>query len=102
MSEVTIKRGDTLNLLLTFTDDSGAPIDLSAVTLASQVRAPNDDLVATLPIAVTDETGIATVQILTNQQWPLGLLRSDIRATIAGLVVLSETFAIRVNRAVTQ
>ena len=102
MSEIRIKRGETLRLMFTFTDDHGVPIDLSTVMLAAQVRAPNDDLVAVLPIVVTDVSGVATVQVADTAQWPLGLLRSDIKLLTGGLPVLSDTFGIRVNRAVTQ
>ena len=101
MSEVRIKRGEALRLMFTITDDNGVPIDLSIVMLAAQVRAPNDDLVATLPILVTDTMGIATVQVADTTRWPLGLLRSDIKLLTGGLPVLSETFGIHVNRAVT-
>ena len=102
MSELCIKRGDAFRAMFTITDDFGVPLDLSTVALTGQVRAPDDDLVATLPIIVTDQTGVATVQIADTTQWPTGLLRADIRATIAGLPVHSQTFGLRVNRAVTR
>jgi hypothetical protein len=102
MSEIAIKRGDTLLLTFTFFNDDGTAVDLTNVALSGQIRDPQDNLVATLPIVLTSILNIATVQLASTPQWPLGLLRSDIRAISAGLVDMSETFGIRVNRAVTQ
>ena len=76
----------------------GVPIDLTTVTLASQLRTATDDLVATLPITVTNQAGVATIQVADTTLWPIGLLHGDIKMVTGGLPVLSETFAVRVNR----
>lgn len=102
MNQVCIKRGAALILQMVFTDDFGVPIDLSSVTLEAQVRDASDNLVVALPVTVTAQTGIATVQVADTTLWPLGLLRSDIKLTTGGLPVLSETFSIRVSRQVSQ
>lgn len=103
MPEIRIKQGEALLLQLTFLHEDGVtPVDLTAVTLASQVRDPVGNLVATLPIIVSATTqGLATVTVADTSQWPPGMLRGDIKATAGGLPVLSDTYPIRVNRAVT-
>ena len=63
MTEIRIKRGAAFRAQLTFTDDFGVPIDLTTVTLASQLRTATDDLVATLPITVTNQAGVATIPV---------------------------------------
>jgi len=102
MPEVRIKQGEALLLQLTFLHADNTPVDLTTVTLAGQVRDSVGDLVATLPIVISGTSeGIATVTVADTSQWPLGLLRGDIKATAGGLPVLSDTYPIRVNRAVT-
>ena len=102
MAEIRIKRGATLALQLTFQADDGTPLDLTAVTLSAQVRTPAGDLVTGLPIVRTDVAGVATVTVNDTSQWPVGMLRSDLKALIAGAAVFSDTFAIHVSQAVTQ
>ena len=102
MGELRIKQGEALLFQMTFLHEDNSAVDLTSVTLAAQVRDPVGNLVATLPIVVTGTTrGVATVTLADTTQWPLGLLRADVRATAGGLPVLSDTFGIRVNRAVT-
>jgi hypothetical protein len=101
MSEISVKPGDTLLLQMTFQNDDGSGADLTNVTLLSQVRDPVGNLIAVLPITKTSVLNVATVDVDTTG-WPGGLLRCDIRAVSAGFRDMSETFGIRVNRAVTQ
>ena len=101
MPEVHVKQGETLLLQMAFINDDGSSVDLTSVTLTAQVRTPQDVLVATLTIVKTIILNVATVQADTTL-WPLGLLRCDVKAIIAGLTEKSETFSLRVNRAVTQ
>jgi len=100
--EISIKQGESLLLTLTFLNDDGSAVDLTSVGLASQVRTPAGDLVATLPVVPSIVLNVATVEVDDTSLWPLGMLRSDISVTIGARVALSETFGIRVNRAVTQ
>jgi hypothetical protein len=100
--EIRIKQGASLLLQLTFQSDAGAAIDLTNVSLASQVRDAEGNLIATLPIVPTSTDGVATVTVANTSLWPLGTLRGDIKATIGAVVALSETFSIRVDQAVTQ
>jgi hypothetical protein len=98
--EIHIKQGAALRLTLTFYEQD-APVDLSTVTLSSQARTAVGTLVATLPITVTGTPGLATVEMDDTGDWPIGLLRCDVRMVIAGVTSLSETFPIRVERSVT-
>ena len=100
--EIRIKRGASLLLQLTFENDDGSIGDLSRLVLSSQVRGPEGNLVATLPIVVTSTEGVATVTVPNTSQWPVGTLRADIMGVTGGLIALSETFGIRVERAVTR
>jgi hypothetical protein len=102
MSDISIKQGDSLLLTFTFFNNDGTSVDLTSVTLSGQVRDSADNLVATLAIATTSILNVATLQVADTTQWPLGLLRADIRAVSAGLTEMSETFAIRVGRRITQ
>ncbi len=102
MSEVCIKRGDSLLLTLTFFNDDGSGVDLTSVVLSGQVRDPVDNLVATLAIAKTSVLNIATVAVADTTQWPLGMLRADIRVLNGAVTEMSETFGVRVNASVTR
>ncbi len=101
-TEIRLKRGGALRLQMAFQDDQSQPIDLTNVTLTSQVRDAADTLIAALPVVRTAALGIATVEVADTSAWPAGRLRADIRAVIEGVTVLSDTFAIVVGRAVTQ
>ena len=101
MTEHRIKRGDSFLAQIMLVDDSGVPIDLSTVTLTTQVRQSTDDLVATLALTPAAATGVATIRVTDTSLWPAGLLRADIKVSIGGLIVHSDTIGIRVNRQVT-
>ena len=101
MSQISIKQGESLHLMLTFTEDDDTPADISGYAITGAVRSSDDTIVAELPIVATDSVGIATVTVADTSEWPLGLLRSDLKVASAGSVWLTQTFGIRVNRAVT-
>jgi hypothetical protein len=98
--EIHIKQGAALRLTMNFYERD-APVDLSTVTLTSQVRTALGELIATLPITITGTPGLATVEVDDTSDWPVGLLRSDVLVVIAGVPSLTETFPIRVERSVT-
>jgi hypothetical protein len=102
MPQIEIKQGAALRMQWTFTNNDGSPADLTSVTLSSQVRTVTNDLVTALPIVRTAAQGVATVEVDDTTAWPIGLLRCDIKAVIAGVPVLSDTFGIHVQRSVTQ
>lgn len=101
-TEIRIKRGAALRLVMRFQDDQSQPIDLSTVTLTSQVRDATDALIAALPIVRAATLGMATVEVGDTSAWPAGRHRVDVRAVVDGVTVMSDTFALVVGRAVTQ
>lgn len=102
MSEIRIKRGASLNLSLCFKRGDGQVADVTHMVLASQVRDPQGDLVATLPLFKQPEAGLVTITVPDTTQWPIGRLRCDLSAASGGQFIYSETFAIHVMREVTQ
>ncbi len=100
MNEICIKRGSSLNLLLQFASN-GVAIDLTNMVLASDVRDPQGDLVATLSLVKLPTIGFATVTVLDTSLWPTGRLRCDLTASFNGQTQYSQTFAIAVQRSVT-
>ena len=102
MTDIRIKRGAALRLQMQFQDDANQPIDLTNITLASHVRTGAGDLIAALPVVRSYLPGIATVEVADTSTWPRGRHRADIRATIDGLAVMSDTFPVVVAGPVTQ
>ena len=100
-AEVSIKQGDALVLNYQFNNDDGTPADLAAATVTSQVRDGQNNVVAILPVVPAATQGTFSVTATATAAWPLGVLRSDIKLLLGGLVVHSDTFAIRVRPAVT-
>jgi hypothetical protein len=100
-AEVAIKQGAALILQLQFNNDDGTPADLGAVALSSQVRDGLGNLIDSLPIALGATTGTASITVADTSAWPVGVLRCDIKAVMGGLPAYSQTFAVRVERAVT-
>lgn len=102
LPEIRIKRGAALRLQMQFQDDVNQPVDLTNITLTSHVRTAAGDLIAALPVVRAYLPGIATVEVADTTTWSRGRHRADIRATIDGLPVLSDTFAVIVAAPVTQ
>lgn len=100
--EVAIKQGAALILQLQFLNDDGTPVDLSTVALSAQVRDALGNLVAALPIQRAATLGTASITQADTTAWPVGVLRCDVKAVMSGLAAYSQTFAVRVERAVTQ
>lgn len=104
--DIRLRQGDTLLLQLAILqgeDDPspGSPIDLTNAALASQVRDVMSNLIATLTVVKTMQQGVATITQSDTSLWPIGTLRCDIKVTTAGVVQHTETFGIRVEKAVT-
>lgn len=102
MSQICIKRGASLNLLLQFNRTDGLAADVTHMVLTSQVRDAQSCLVATLPLVKQPDIGMVTLTVADTTQWPIGRLRCDLTAASGGQVIYSETFAIQVARSVTQ
>jgi hypothetical protein len=102
MVEIAIKRGAALRMQLTFQQDDSTPADLTAVALSGQIRTVTDELVTNLPIVRTAARGVATIEVDDTTQWPIGLLRGDVKAVVGGVPILSDTFGVAVRKAVTR
>lgn len=101
-SEVVIKQGGTLCLTLQFLNDDGTLADISAAQLGCQVRDALGNLVATLALVPAEEPSIVVINENGTAGWPAGVLRCDVKVTVGSEVDYSQTFAIRVEKAVTQ
>lgn len=100
---INLKQGATFDFAGQYLNDDGTPRTLAGVTLTSQVR-HKDKWVATLTITVTDLL-IGTYRITAPEgtlSWPVGDLYWDIRESYGGVVRLSETMRIRIERAMTR
>ena len=100
-AEICLKQGAALVLNLQFSNPDGTPADLSAVALSSMLRDGQNNVIATLPIALGATTGTASISVANTTAWPIGVLRGDIKAVAAGLAAYSQTFALRIEPAVT-
>lgn len=102
ISDLTIKRGASLNVTLEFWAVEGQPTDVGAMTITGQVRTPDDTFVANLTMVKQPEIGIVTFSVPNTSQWPTGRLRWDLRVVSGGVAIYSDTLGIVVNRQVTQ
>ena len=102
--ETTVLWGDTFVLTADFSDAQGAPQDLSAATIACQLRDAQSNLVAAL--TVTPDPTVVGRLVLTfpgdTSAWPTGTLRSDIEITAASSISSTQTFTITVVDRITQ
>nr|WP_294547710.1 hypothetical protein [uncultured Rhodopila sp.] len=95
-----LKQGATLSLDLFFSDDNGAPIDLTqASSLGLLICDPFGNQVATPAITPAGETGWATV-VAATAGWPYGALPCQASVTAGGITQISDTFAIIIERGV--
>jgi hypothetical protein len=102
MGQITLKRGATLDLTIGIQTDTGTPVDLTGAGVVSQVRTAADEWVAALAPVITGVAGAVAITVLDTSAWPLGLLRCDVRVSLAGRIAFSDTFGILVTRSVTQ
>lgn len=98
---LTVKQGASWCPTLTFTEADGTPTPLTGAQVRAQVRDGAGALVCELAFAPT-ATSNAVVAVADTTAWPIGTLRCDISYLRAGLRVISPTFTIRVDPAVTQ
>lgn len=97
------KRGNTFSLACVYKID-GIATSISGLTIASQIRDANNNLVATLNKTNGTGTGefILNPSVADTSAWTIGDLYCDIKITNAGVIVSSETFIIPVISGVTQ
>jgi len=80
------KRGATFRLEdVQAIDGEGNAIDMAGMTICSQIRAPDDTLVATLTVTLQTDTTKADIAysgeggaLLTTEAWPLGDVYIDL------------------------
>ena len=101
MTVLSLTRGAALQLDILLQDDNGAPVALAGLTLAAQLRDAQNALVANLPIVAGTSPGLARVEVLATNTWPLGVLRCDFQVDSAGRRLISQTFSLRVERQIT-
>jgi hypothetical protein len=101
MTDIKIKRGSSLSLTLAVANADGSAFDLSTVSVAGSVRDPRGNFVAALSVTLGSSLGVATVSVANTTNWPLGNLTADLLFVAAGQQVISQSFAIRVERGAT-
>ena len=98
---ISIKQGEALVLMLQLQDDTGVPQPLSGLVFSGQVRDPQGVLIANLPIVSTGVTGTMISEIDTTAAWPIGTHMADFLIMSGTRPILTDTFAVTVNRGVT-
>jgi len=103
MSEITLKRGDTLLFTASYTDAQNNPITGIATQLKSQVRNPvNNKLISELAISESATLGTYVFRDDTTNNFPITKLICDIQRTDNGIISSSATLNINVIADVTQ
>jgi hypothetical protein len=98
---LTIKKGATLQLIIQAKNSDGSAMDLSGVTVTSQIRDRSDNLIDTLDLATSEITGQLTAAQDTAT-YPEGVLLCDFKLVQNGVVLKSQTLQIKVEKRVTQ
>lgn len=103
MANITHKRGDTLEWVVTLTQD-GSAVDISQWTITSQIR-QDTTLIASLTVTKTESTsGVfsLTATAASTASWSLGTHSVDIEFIDQnGFVVSSQTFTLQLVRDIT-
>jgi hypothetical protein len=103
MANITHKRGDTLEWVVTLTQD-GSVVNISDWTITSQIR-QDTTLIASLTVTKTDSTnGVfsLTATAASTASWSLGTHSVDIEfINDSGFVVSSQTFTLQLVRDIT-
>jgi hypothetical protein len=98
-SVINIKQGTSFSVTCVYSVN-GTPTAVDDITIASQVRQQDGDLVATLSPVKTSEIGEFTIFAAT-ESWPIGRLIWDIKYTTLSNKTVTETVEIRVARSAT-
>ncbi len=104
MDIVTVKRGDTLALLVKRKNFDGSPRTGEASKLKSQIKNSKDILAAEFVITETNVPGDYSfvVNATITETLPLGNYNCDIQFSDGGFVQSTETFKIIVEKDVTE
>jgi len=105
MYTLTVKRGDTLSVIVARQDEDGNPLTGDALKLRSQIRNSNDQLLASFTITETSTPGEYLFEVAPSVTltFPLGRLDWDIEYNSGtGYIKSTETLTIRVDKDVTR
>lgn len=102
----TVKTGSTFELECLYKQD-GTPVDLTALTIESQVRSRRGALLAELAVTKANQgtdPGVFTLSCgdSVTAAWPDGDNAMDIRITDASKTYYSETLAVRTVKGITE
>ena len=104
----TFKRGESFALGFEYLDKSNQPVDLTNITIKSQIRSQSGALVKELLVTKLDQTqfkGQASLYVQTAEEskvWPTGLLICDVKLSIGNQAILTDTFRIPVAAGATE
>lgn len=95
-----LKRGETFEVDIPLVNDADQPVDLDLVTnqVSAVIRQPNGVILATATVTKTDTLGTYKVAYSgSTKNWPLEVVRTDIRAVIDGKIRKSKpTTAVKI------
>lgn len=102
---IRLKRGDTFLASATYTDSDDVPIDLTPITITSQVRDYQDNLLTTMEITKLDQVtdkGKYQIKSPDSYEFPVGKHFCDIQYDSSGVIVSTETIEFQVVKDITQ
>lgn len=102
---LVIKQGETFKLSAQYTEDDGiTPKSLIGVVLESQIRDTKDALVATLSINITNSVlGLYEIFYAADTTlWTPGIFLWDIKENVSGVIKLTTTERILVEKSQTR
>lgn len=99
---INIKQGDTFSVTGTYTDGNGLPIDLTNITISSQVRSTTLALIDTLVCVKSGTTGVYTLSApIGTDAWPIGEAVWDIKYSSGSMVTHTDNINLFINKKVT-
>ena len=96
-----IKQFDSIAISCAYSDDTGAPRNLSGVTILSQIRSPSGALISDMVVSITDAAGGLFTMRPAADKLPVGVHNVDVLFEINAQRVASETFTLTIVSAVT-
>jgi len=103
MAEITHKKGDTLEWVITLTESASA-VDISDFSIRAQIR-QKTTLIATLTTTITNASGgvfSLTATATSTASWTVGTHSCDIEFTdAAGDIFSTETFKLKLIEDIT-
>ena len=96
-----IKQFDSIAISCCYTGLDGAVMDLSGVSIASQIRTNSGALVCDMVVSITDAAGGLFTMRPSVDRLPVGRHNVDVLFSINDQRVASETFTLTIDPAVT-